>query len=348
MLTLAAVAAIALLAWSFAATRDLPTYAGPISDHFDGERFFNLVSAGHGSGGDFLRMRLTTDYADWPEWVETPAAPPPAARLRPGELAATFVNHSTVLLQIGDRNLLTDPIWSRRTSPVDWAGPRRVHAPGIRFEDLPPIDHVLVSHAHYDHLDLPTLRRLAGSHQPAVWAGLGVGEWLVRRGVEPTRSVDWWQTVELGPDLRLTFTPVQHWSNRGFRDRNRSLWGGFVIEHAGRTVFFAGDTAAGPHFELIRHRFGPIDLAMLPIGAYAPPWFMRSAHLDPEEAVAAHRELEAQRSMAIHFGCFQLSQEAREEPGERLARARTAAGLPAGDFIVPAVGETLRVPAAIE
>jgi L-ascorbate metabolism protein UlaG (beta-lactamase superfamily) len=318
-------------------------YRGAPSDHFDGERFSNLVDASHGSVLDFLAMRMTTEYARWPRWVETEPAPAPPRRLGRGEVRATFVNHATVLLQLGPVNILTDPTWAERASPLGWAGPRRVHSPGVRFEDLPPIHAVIVSHNHYDHLDLATLRRLAAAHRPRVLVGLGLEGWLAARGVEGAEQLDWWESVELGRDTRVTFTPTQHWSSRGLRDRRRTLWGGFVLEHAGRSVYFAGDTAAGPHFARVGEHFDGVALALLPIGAYAPRDFMGSAHLSPEEAVAAHHELRARRSMAIHFGTFQLSQEAREAPGRRLAVARAAAGLTAAEFVVPAVGETLEI-----
>ena len=317
-----------------------PGYRGPASDHFDGARFSNLVTASHGSMLDFLAMRMTTEYAKWPEWVETEGATALAERLGPGEVRATFVNHATMLLQLGPVNVLTDPIWSERASPVGWAGPRRVHAPGIRFEDLPPIDAVVVSHNHYDHLDLETLRRLSAVHRPRIFVGLGLASWLTERGVEGAEELDWWQGLELGSEVRVTFTPTQHWSSRGLRDRRRTLWGGFVLEHRGRRLYFAGDTAVGPHFAQVGERFGGVDLALLPIGAYAPRDFMSSAHLSPEEAVAAHAQLRAEQSMAIHFGTFQLSQEGREAPVERLVAAREAAGLEPREFIVPRVGGT--------
>jgi L-ascorbate metabolism protein UlaG (beta-lactamase superfamily) len=317
-------------------------HRGPATERFDGEVFRNLVDEPHGTAFEFVAMRLTTEYARWPEWVETPATVPDR-RLEPGRVRATFVNHATVLLQVGPLNILTDPIWSERTSPVGWAGPRRVHAPGIAFDDLPPIDAVLVSHDHYDHLDLGTLRRLAARDRPRIYTGLGLASWLERNGLDEVTELEWWQAVDLAPQHRLVFAPAQHWSGRGLRDRQRTLWGSYLVEHAGRRLYFAGDTASGPHFAELSRRYGPVDLAFLPIGAYAPPSFMRSAHLDPEEAVAAHAQLRARTSMAIHFGCFQLSQEGRDEPVERLAAARLAAGLAAERFIAPLPGDALEL-----
>ena len=341
---LLAMALVAVFAGALA--RRPAGHSGPPGEHFDGERFHNLVDAPHGSVLDFLAMRATTDYARWERWIEVAPASAPRRRLATGEVRATFINHATVLLQVGPVNVLTDPVWSERASPLSWAGPRRVHRPGLRYEDLPPIDAVVLSHNHYDHLDLPTLRRLAIDHAPRVLAGLGLRRWLAQRGVGRAEELDWWQGSQLAADVRVTFTPTQHWSSRGLRDRRRTLWGGWVVEHAGKTVYFAGDTATGPHFARVAERFGPPDLALLPIGAYAPRDFMGTAHLSPAEAVAAHLELGARRSMAIHFGTFQLSQEAREAPGRLLAAARLAAGLDDGEFIVPAIGETVTLASA--
>jgi L-ascorbate metabolism protein UlaG (beta-lactamase superfamily) len=315
-----------------------------VSERFDGEVFHNLVDQPHGTPLEFVAMRLTTDYARWPRWVETTPTVPDT-RLEAGRIRATFVNHATVLLQVGALNVLTDPIWSERAGPLNRLGPRRVHAPGIDFAAVPPIDVVLLSHDHYDHLDLPTLQRLAARDRPRVFAGLGLGSWLARQGIQRVTELDWWQQVDLTPDHRLIFAPAQHWSGRGLRDRRRTLWGSFVLEHAGRRLYFAGDTASGPHFVEVARRYGPVDLAFLPIGAYAPPSFMRSAHLDPEEAVAAHAQLRARASMAIHFGCFQLSQEGCAEPAVRLVAARAAAGLNEEAFIVPLPGDAVELPA---
>jgi len=317
---------------------------GPVSDHFDGETFHIPVETPHRGHLGFLWMRLTTEYAEWPERVEIGPPTRPEGRLAAGHVRATFVNHATMLLQVGPVNILTDPIWSPRTSPVEWLGPARVHDPGVRFEDLPPIDAVVVSHDHYDHLDIATLQRLTRTHQPLVLAGLGLENWLDEQGVGNLRQLDWGDSVEVGEGVRITMTPSQHWSGRNFADRRRTLWGSYVIESEGHRIYFAGDTAAGAHFAAVRRDFGPVDLALLPIGAYAPAEFMSSAHLNPEEAVAAHRQLESTFSIGIHFGCFQLTQEARDEPAQRLIEARSRAGLERADFAVPAVGEAFDLP----
>ncbi len=230
------------------------------------------------------------------------------------DLRVTFVNHATVLLQIAGVNVLTDPIWSRRASPLPFAGPRRRRPPGIRFVDLPPIDLVLISHNHYDHLDLPTLQALARSHAPRFITTLGNAALLQREGIEPVTEMDWWQEQPLPGGLRLTCVPAQHFSARGLCDRCRTLWCGFVLHGRGGPIYFAGDTGWGSHFSEIARRFGPPRLALLPIGSHLPRWFMRPVHLSPAEAVRAHQVLGAQASMAIHFGTFPMADDS-SSPG---------------------------------
>jgi len=260
------------------------------------------------------------------------------------DVRVTWVGHSTVLIQSEGLNILTDPIWSERASPVSWAGPRRRTAPGLRLEDLPRIDLVLLSHNHYDHLDLPTLRELHRVHAPRILAGLGVTRLLVEHGITGGEELDWWQAVRLSPRVRVTFVPAQHFSGRGLFDRDRSLWGGFVLEAPDGPIYFAGDTGFGPHFRQIRERFGPVRLALLPIGAFQPTWFMRYAHTSPDEAIEAHLVLGAHRSLAIHHGTFPLADDGQDEPREALERALARRGLAREVFWTPAPGEGLRLP----
>ena len=245
--------------------------------------------------------------------------------------------------QFDGLNVLTDPVWSERASPLQWLGPRRVRAPGLAFEALPRIDLVLVSHDHYDHLDLHTLQRLQAVHSPCFVTTLGNRAFLEDHGLAEVHELDWWQQVDVAGAL-VTLTPAQHWSGRGFRGRNRTLWGGFVIERRGLRVFFAGDTGYAAHFRDIRARFGPVDLALLPIGAYEPRWFMRDQHMDPVEAVQAHFDLQARRSIGTHFGCFQLTDEGIDEPVRELAVARRRHGIRDDAFIALETGETHRFP----
>jgi L-ascorbate metabolism protein UlaG (beta-lactamase superfamily) len=234
-------------------------------------------------------------------------------------LLATFVNHSTVLLQQPGVNILTDPIWSRRCSPVSFAGPPRHRAPGIDFDRLPPIHIVLVSHNHYDHLDVPTLRRLASraGGSTTFVAPLGVAQLLESHGISPVRELDWGDSLTLS-GMTVHSLPAFHFSGRGLFDRDRTLWCGYMIESDIGLVYFAADTGFGQHFSWIRDRFGPPRLALLPIGAYEPQWFMSPVHMNPDEALQAHHIIGARSSIAIHHGTFQLADESIDAPARRL------------------------------
>ncbi len=296
-----------------------PRYRGPVSDHFDGQRFHNPDPAWQ-SEGSFLKWQATRRRTPWPRWIGAPFGPPPPRRAGEGGLRMTFINHSTALLQLDGINILTDPVWSERVSPAGFLGPRRHRPPGIRFEDLPPIDFVLVSHNHYDHCDVDTLKRLTGCQ---IITPLGNGALMQRHGIGGAIELDWWQSHD-----RITAVPAQHFAARGLSDRNRNLWSGFVIESPSGNVYFAGDTGWGRHFEEIARRFAPIRLALLPIGSYLPRWFMRPAHIDPAEAVEAHRVLRAHTSVAVHFGTFALGDDGQEEPVWDLKQAIAANGSP--------------------
>jgi L-ascorbate metabolism protein UlaG (beta-lactamase superfamily) len=324
-----------------------PGHRGAPTDHFNGSVFRNqnpAATAGR-TFGDFMRWQRTSRPTAWPQWIENAAQPALPQRMAAGECAITFVNHITFLLQFPGVNVLTDPVYSDRVSPVQWAGPRRVHAPGIAFADLPHVDVVLVSHNHYDHLDLDTLRRLQQVHAPVFLTGLGNGVFLQEHGLHDVHEFDWWQgTSQRG--LRCTYTPAQHWSGRGLRGRNRTLWGGFVLEAAAWNVFFAGDTGYWQHLREISDRCGAPDVALLPIGAYEPRWFMQDQHMNPDEAVRAHLDMQARLSIATHFGCFQLTDEGIDEPLRELALARDRHGVDARSFRALRPGETLLLPAA--
>lgn len=321
-----------------------PKYRGPKSDHFDGERFANQGEVRSGGFGAFLKWMFTRDARPWRKWTDAPYGDPPPERVGPGELRVTFVNHATTLVQLDGVNILTDPVWSERVSPVSFVGPKRARPPGIRFEDLPPIDAVVISHNHYDHMDLPTLRRLGQSFAPRVIAGLGNARFLQANGIANSGDLDWWQSIELRNGVRVTAVPAQHFSNRGMADRDATLWAGYVIEGSGGYAYFAGDTGYGPHFEQIRARFGRPRLAILPIGAFAPEWFMAPVHISPAEAVKAHQVMDAGRSLAIHFGTFRLADDGQDEPVERLVEAREGAGVDPEHFWVLDFGEGRDVP----
>jgi L-ascorbate metabolism protein UlaG (beta-lactamase superfamily) len=341
---------LGLATGAYATRRSLaggPGHRGPPSDHFDGEVFRNenrQATAGR-TFGDFLRWQRTSHAAVWPRWVEQNMAPSLPHALQAGECAITFVNHITFLLQFRELNVLTDPVYAERASPVQFAGPRRVHAPGIAFDALPRIDLVLVSHNHYDHLDLGTLERLERVHRPLFLTGLGNAAFLQQHGLTRVREFDWWHAHQ-DHGYRCTYVPAQHWSGRALRGRNRTLWGGFMLEADDCAVYFAGDTGYWTHFATIRERLGAPDVALLPIGAYEPRWFMRDQHMNPADAVRAHLDLQARRSVATHFGCFQLTDEAIDAPVLALAEAREHAGIAEQEFRALRPGETWRIVAA--
>ena len=290
---------------------DAPKYEGPSSDHFDGDVFLNR-NPRQQAATDIVRWMLDRDLGPWRDWVDTLPGPPPPERV--DDLRVTFVNHSTTLIQYRGLNILTDPVWSDRVGPANMVGPVRHRRPGIRLADLPPIDIVIISHNHYDHLDLPTLRTLARLHSPTIYLPLGNKALLDQEEIPGAIDLDWWQNDSLGAGVSITCVPATHFSGRGLGDRDANLWSGFVIDGPGGSIYFAGDTGWGPHFEEIRRRFGAVRLALLPIGAYRPRWFMAPIHIDPQDAIRAHGVLGARTSMAIHFGTFLQADDGEFEP----------------------------------
>ena len=339
-------ALIAMSLCSMDGALSAPGYRGPVSDHFDGERFINQDPIEHRSFTEFMRWMWNREAGDWREWTPAPPGPPPPGKVGRGRLRVTFVNHATVLVQMDGLNILTDPIWSERASPVAWIGPRRVRPPGIRFEDLPPIDVVILSHNHYDHFDTPTLRRLERAHRPLFVTGLGNGALLEGLDIDAgrIRELDWWQDTPLSAELRLHSVPAQHFSARGLWDRDVTLWTGYVLQGPAGVIYFAGDTGFGRHFAQIRKRFGPPRLAILPIGAYKPAWFMARVHTSPAEAVLAHDILGARASLPIHYGTFRLADDGQNEPLEALEKALDEHGEPRPQFLILKFGEGRDVP----
>jgi L-ascorbate metabolism protein UlaG (beta-lactamase superfamily) len=315
-------------------------YRGPVSDHFDGERFFNPGEASTDrSLADMLRWKRTSRPPAWPRSVPIIAAKPVG---RMDNLTVTAVGHATMLIQAAGCNILTDPVWSERASPVPFAGPQRVTEPGIAFSDLPPIDAVLVSHCHYDHLDLATLGRLVARHDPLIVVPLGVGA-VVRGKLSNARLAegDWHDVFSLGGDITTTLTPAIHWANRSPFDVRRSLWCGHYLRTPAGDVWFAGDTGYGDGrlFRAIASDLGRPDLALIPIGAYEPRWFMSAQHVDPAEAVNIHSDVGARRSLGIHWGTFQLTDEGRDVPVAALAAALSRSGLGEKTFVAAQPGE---------
>lgn len=308
-------------------------------------------SAPHGFA-DVLRwsrQRRQQSHAPTPPDNSLPTASPTIAYPRAGtdERRATWIGHSTVLLQLGGLNIITDPMWSERASPVQWAGPRRVMSPALPFDSLPLIDVVLLSHSHYDHLDKATVMRLARAHPNATWVvPLKLGSYIRRWGVRQIEELDWWTRVTVR-GLHITATPARHFSARRLGDRNKTLWCGYALAMDGARAYFAADTAYHPEFGAIGEQCGPFDLVMMPIGAYDPRWFMHIVHVDPEEAVQAYVDATSPRSggraplmLGIHWGTFRLTDEAMDEPPRRTLAAWRARGLDEERLWVARFGET--------
>jgi len=315
----------------------------PPSDHFDGKKFFNPGDkSGHGFL-DLIKWKMTSRAAPWPAHVAVaPAFLPPAPAS--GGVAATWVGHSTFLLRSATAAVLTDPVFSDRASPVSWAGPRRAMPPGVPFEAVPKVALVLLSHDHFDHCDLPTFRRLAQRDDPLVLAPLGHRALLEGAGIRRVVELDWWESHACAPGLEATLVPARHWCRRSPFSTNSRLWGGYMLRSGGRRIYFAGDSGYQQGlFTAIGSRCGAPDLALIPIGAYEPRWFMKDAHMNPAEAVQVHRDVGARRSLAMHWGTFQLTDEAREEPLRALESARALAGLRPGEFEALDPGSTVTV-----
>jgi L-ascorbate metabolism protein UlaG (beta-lactamase superfamily) len=281
---------------------------------------------------DVLRWKLTSRAETSPEFVADNLRPDLATPVAPHEIRITMVNHSTVLIEQAGRTILTDPVWSKRASPVSWTGPKRHRASGIVFPDLPKIDIVLISHNHYDHFDTRTLRQLAAHHSPAIIVPLGLGALVRKLGFRRVEELDWWAEA-----LSIRSVPALHFSARGLFDRNRTLWCGYTFETPAGMVYFGADTAFGSHFEQIRERLGSPRIALLPIGAFEPRWFMQTVHMSPAEALEAYRVLGARESIAIHHGTFQLADENIDRPRLDLTRCRSGEA-----FRVLSNGETIR------
>jgi L-ascorbate metabolism protein UlaG (beta-lactamase superfamily) len=321
-----------------------------ISDHYDGEHFFNpeptIRSSPSGrrlSFFSFLIRRLRDnpdDWAKWPAHIENRVYPAPGGEVAAGSVAVSFIGHSCFLLRLPGLNVLTDPVFSERCSPVSFAGPKRVRDPGIALEALPKIDLVLLSHNHYDHLDVASLRKLRRRFPGMrIVTSLGNAKFLAGKGLPGAVELDWWEAHGLG-ETRITATPARHFAARTLWDRNETLWVGFVLEHRGSKIFFAGDTGYTRFFAEIRTRLGAPDISLLPIGAYEPRWFMGPVHMNPADAVRAFLDLGTGQAIGCHFGTFQLTAEAIDQPEIDLAVAKAEAGVADDAFVTLDFGET--------
>ncbi len=293
------------------------------SDHYDGKIFYNQDPSIVPKGlGKVIRWWFSSDNNTWPENVALtlpPTVPNPESN---GKLRTTFINHATFLIQLNGLNILTDPIWSARTSPVSFAGPKRVHEPGVKFENLPKINVVFISHSHYDHMDSETIERLEKTFSPQFIVPLGNKKHLEGFGAKKIIELDWWESFRINDKNVLTMTPIQHWSSRTLLDKQKALWGSFVIAGEKHSVYFAGDTGYGKHFKEISARLGKISVSLLPIGAYEPRWFMKDMHMNPEDSVLAHLDLKSEFSLGMHFGTFQLTSESIDAPLKDLEIAK--------------------------
>jgi len=310
-------------------------------------RGFANTGAAAAPAGAWVRLRffvgrmLATTFA--PRRADLPRVASDLAALRgnPGADTVTWVGHSTLLIQLDGVNVLTDPHWSERASPVSFGGPGRGMPPGLAFEDLPPIHVVLISHDHYDHLDVGTVRRLAAAHRPRFLVPLGLKAWFAELGITEVEELDWWQHREVR-GLRVTAVPAQHFSGRTPWDRNRRLWAGWTVAGRAKRLYFAGDTAYWDGLREIGERLGPFDLAAIPIGAYLPEVIMKPAHTSPEEALRALGDVRGQRLVPIHWGTFDLAEEPIAEPPRRLAAEGARLGLGADRVWLLKHGETRR------
>jgi L-ascorbate metabolism protein UlaG (beta-lactamase superfamily) len=306
--------------------------------HFDGQRFYNPDAPQARSFLDGLRWKVTSHPEPSPTFIEDVMPSVPPRSVDACQIRVTMVNHSTVLVQRSGFNLLTDPIWSERASPLSWVGPKRRRKPGVRMEDLPPIDVVLISHNHFDHLDLPTLRQLATRGRSTFVVAAGCARLLRSQRIESVHELDWGESLAVS-GFTIHCVPALHFSARGILDRNKTLWCGYVVEDLESVVYFAGDTSFGSHFAQIREKFGSPQLALLPIGAYEPRWFMSPVHMAPEEAVRAHQILGAKTSIAVHHGTFQLADDGIDTPQKQLM-----AGRQDDSFLILRNGESAEIP----
>ncbi|HEV7408641.1 MAG TPA: MBL fold metallo-hydrolase [Bradyrhizobium sp.] len=323
-------------------------YEGPVSDHFDGRHFFDSDGSPPKSLGEVLRWQFGPDRRrqPWPEWAPSSYADTPPPRVTGDKVRLSFVGHASWLIQTSGLNILIDPVWSDRASPFSFAGPKRHNAPGIAFDALPPIDIALVSHGHYDHLDVATLSRLNEKFSPRVITPLG-NDATMRSADSAIRAeaFDWHNRIQLGSGVAVTLVPTRHWSARGLFDRNKALWASFVLETPAGKLYIVCDSGYGDgkHFRRVAEAHGPLRLAILPIGAYEPRWFMRDQHMNPADAVKALADCRATQALAHHHGTFQLTDEAIDAPITALGEALEAANIPRERFVALKPGQVVEI-----
>ncbi len=286
------------------------------SDHYDGKRFFNPNGPGTKSLWDVFLWKIKSDPPDWPSEIKNKKYD--LKKIGSEKAIITFINHATFLIQLSELNILTDPIFVKRAGPFQAFGPvKRVREAGIDFKKLPKIDLILISHNHYDHLSLQDLKMISDRDGPLILCPVGDKKLLQDEGIKNITELDWWEKRNV-KNVEVTFTPVQHWSGRGVFDKNKSLWGGYYLNNKNLKIYFAGDTGYTRFFKMTKERLGAPDISLLPIGAYEPRWFMKDFHINPEEAIKAHLDLESKLSFGMHFGTFKLTDEAYDTPVHEL------------------------------
>ena len=330
------VIAIAVCLISCAASWSQPQF---LSKNFEDGEFKNINEVKFHSLWEMFKFSLNNDVerAVWPEWLETQVDKAPQENVFSNDAKITYINHATFLIQINGLNILTDPVFSERTSPVSFVGPKRIHNPGIVIQNLPKIDIIIISHDHYDHLDLDSISTISKRDKPQIYMGLGVSERLDDES--HSIELDWGQSAKLNDNSTLWFLDVQHFSGRTLTDRNTTLWGGYLLDIAGTKIYFGGDSGYADHYQRAYQEHGAVDLAFLPIGAYAPRQLFKPIHMDPHQAVQAHQDLHAKVSIGMHYGTFQLSGEPFDEPKSLLEQAKKDANLTNDSFVTLAIGK---------
>ncbi len=314
----------------------------PPSDHYDGNRFYNPGMEIRKRIRHVVKMLIgRKGQEQWPKRVENQAIPQLAQTLSMDKTHITYINHASHLIQIQNLNLLTDPIYTKRAGPTSLLGPKRVRDPGIHLKELPPIHIVLISHNHFDHMNLPTLVKLKKMFNPLYIVPLGNARYLKSKKIENVLELDWWESYPLNENQSISLVPAVHWSMRKVTDRNKALWGGYWIQSGKLKIYFAGDTGYGPHFKEINQKLTAPDISILPIGAYEPRWFMKQQHINPEEAVKASLDLKSRLSIATHHRTFRLSYEGYDTPVKDLKKSLLIHGLSESAFLAPENGETI-------
>lgn len=324
-------------------------YKGKVTDHFDGKGFYNIT------GGEKIRETiqrkglffvliwlLFRPKKVW-QYKKNNLLCVPERRVNNKRIFVTFVNHSTVLIQTDGLNILLDPVWSKRASPFTFLGPKRFRDPGIKFEDLPRIDIVLISHNHYDHMDIKTLREIYRKYRPRIYVPLGNSKYLARKGILGARDMDWWDKEAITPEINLVSVPAQHFSGRAFSDRNRTLWCGYVLETSRGNIYMAGDTAYGKFVDKIKEKYSEFILGFIPIGVWKPVWLMKSVHISPDDAFQMHKELNINTSIGVHHGTFKLSDDGQDEGKDRIKQLVKEDSPKIVDFRVLENGQTVMI-----